>query len=50
MVSSVLEKQQVDQFSEKVRSCFLTEKEIQQWKNGDKFKDPWPKNIVRVKN
>ena len=44
------DKQQVDQFSEKIRSCFLTEKEIQQWQNGDKFKDPWPKNIVRVKN
>ena len=43
-------KQQVDQFSEKIRSCFLTEKEIQQWQNGDKFKDPWPKNIVRFKN
>ena len=44
------DKQQVDQFSEKIRSCFLTEKEIQQWQNGDKFKDPWPKNIVRFKN
>ena len=44
------DKQQVDQFSEKIRSCFLTEKEIQQWQNGDKFKDPWPKNFVRVKN
>ena len=44
------DKQQVDQFSEKIRSCFLTEREIQQWQNGDKFKDPWPKNIVRVKN
>ena len=44
------DKKQVDQFSEKIRSCFLTEKEIQQWQNGDKFKDPWPKNIVRFKN
>ena len=44
------DKQQVDQFSEKIRSCFLTEKEIQQWQNGDKFKDPWPKNILRFKN
>ena len=44
------DKQQVDQFSEKIRSCFLTEKEIQQWQNGDKFKDTWTKNIVRVKN
>ena len=44
------DKKQVDQFSKKITSCFLTEKEIQQWQNGDKFKDPWPKNIVRFKN
>lgn len=49
-ITIIGDKQQVDQFSEKIRSCFLTEKEIQQWQNGDKFKDPWPKNIVRFKN
>ena len=49
-ITIIGDKQQVNQFSEKIRSCFLTEKEIQQWQNGDKFKDPWPKNIVRFKN
>ena len=44
------DKKKVNQFSEKLESCFLTEKEIKQWKNGEKFKDPWPKNIVRFNN
>ena len=42
------DKEQAIQFSEKLKSCFLTDDEIIQWKNGHKFKDPWPKNIVRI--
>ncbi len=42
-------KDHVTQFSEKLKSCFLTNDEIIKWKNGVKFKDPWPTNIVRIK-
>ena len=44
------DKDQVNQFTEKLKSCFLTDNEIKQWKNGIKFKDPWPKKIVRLNN
>lgn len=43
------DKNHVNQFTEKLKSCFLTNKEIKQWKNGYKFKDPWPKKIVKIK-
>ena len=42
-------KNHVTQFSEKLKSCFLTDEEIKNWNNGAKFKDPWPKKIVRIK-
>ena len=42
-------KNHVTQFSEKLKSCFLTGEEIKNWKNGMTFKDPWPKKIVRIK-
>ena len=44
------DKDQVNQFTEKLKSCFLTENEIKQWDKGIKFKDPWPKKIVRLNN
>ena len=44
------DKDQVNQFTEKLKSCFLTENEIKKWKNGIKFKDPWPKKIVKLNN
>ena len=44
------DKDQVNEFTEKLKSCFLTVNEIKQWKNGIKFKDPWPKKIVRLSN
>ena len=44
------DKTQIDEFAEKVESCFLTDKEIIQWENGFNFKDPWPKNIVKINN
>ena len=42
------DKKQVHQFTDKLTSCFLTDQEIVLWINGHKFKDPWPKNIVRM--
>ncbi len=41
------DKSQVDQFTNALESCFLTEEEIEHWKKGDQFEDPWPKNIVK---
>ncbi|MBE50420.1 MAG: hypothetical protein CMP51_01885 [Flavobacteriales bacterium] len=42
------DKEQVDRFTDKLKSCFLTEEEISQWRNGLVFKDPWPTNIVKL--
>ena len=39
---------QVDRFTDALKSCFLTNHEIELWKNGYEFPDPWPKNIVRI--
>ncbi|MEN0051411.1 MAG: GTP-binding protein [Bacteroidota bacterium] len=39
---------QVDRFTDALKSCFLTENEIKQWKAGHTFSDPWPKSIVRI--
>ncbi len=38
----------VDRFTDALKSCFLTEDEIDLWKQGEKFSDPWPKTIVKV--
>ena len=42
------DKDQVNQFTEKLKSCFLTEEEIKLWESGYVFQDPWPKNIVKM--
>ena len=44
------DKDHIDRFTEKLKSCFLTEQEIQQWRDGHIFNDPWPKKIVRLKS
>ncbi|MEM9649448.1 MAG: GTP-binding protein [Bacteroidota bacterium] len=41
---------QVDQFTEALKSCFLTDEELELWKNGYEFDDPWPKNLVKMVN
>ncbi|MEO0789666.1 MAG: GTP-binding protein [Bacteroidota bacterium] len=38
----------VDRFTDALKSCFLTDDEIQLWKEGHEFADPWPKNIVKI--
>lgn len=44
------DKTQVNQFADKLTSCFLTDHEIELWKQGVEFDDPWPTNIVRMTN
>jgi G3E family GTPase len=44
------DKSQVNQFTERLKSCFLTEEEITLWKKGYEFKDPWPKKLVKIEN
>ena len=44
------DKSQVDQFTNKLKACFLNDKEIELWENGHQFDDPWPKKLVRVMN
>lgn len=40
----------IKKFTDKLTSCFLTEKEIELWNTGHQFDDPWPKNVVRMKS
>ena len=42
------DKNQVDRFTEALKTCFLTEEELEHWQFGGAFEDPWPKNIVKV--
>ena len=42
------DKSQVDRFTEALKSCFLSDKEIELWFDGYEFEDPWPKNIVKM--
>ncbi|WP_299529238.1 GTP-binding protein [Ulvibacterium sp.] len=44
------DKTQVDRFTNALKSCFLTNEEIELWKNGYEFNDPWPKNLVKMVN
>ena len=38
----------VDRFTDALRSCFLTEEEIEDWKDGMEFPDPWPKRLLNI--
>ena len=42
------DKKHVSKFTEKLKTCFLSENEIKKWQEGIRFDDPWPKNIVRI--
>ena len=44
------DKTQVDKFTDKLKSCFLTDEEINLWSEGYEFDDPWPKKIVKMIN
>ncbi|MEM9078664.1 MAG: GTP-binding protein [Bacteroidota bacterium] len=41
---------QVDQFTDALKTCFLTDEEIGLWTDGFEFDDPWPKNLVKMTN
>ncbi|MEO1023883.1 MAG: GTP-binding protein [Bacteroidota bacterium] len=40
---------QVDRFTDALTACFLTDEEIERWKKGEVFEDPWPKNLVKIR-
>ena len=42
------DKGQIDQFTNKLKSCFLSEYEIKLWESGHKFRDPWPRNLIKI--
>ncbi len=42
------DKTQVDRFTEALKSCFLNDAEIERWRAGGAFRDPWPKKIVKM--
>ena len=49
-ITIIGERNQLDKFTEKLNLCFLNDKEIDQYNSGYVFEDPWPKNIVPIKN
>ncbi|MEM9756699.1 MAG: cobalamin biosynthesis protein CobW, partial [Pseudomonadota bacterium] len=38
----------LDAFVAALRECFCTEAEIEDWKAGRSFADPWPKSVVTL--
>ena len=38
---------QVDRFAESLKCCFLNEDEIEYWRSGGVFPDPWPETYAR---
>jgi len=47
-VTVIGHKTQVELFTQALKSCFLTEEEIQKWLQGHEFKDPWPDKLVKL--
>jgi G3E family GTPase len=39
---------EVELFCSKFRSCFCNDEEIEGWKKGMEFPDPWPKNLKKL--
>lgn len=42
-------KKKVDFFAKKLKTCFLSEEEVENWKNGFDFEDPWPQSTRKIK-
>ena len=43
-------KEHIDDFASAIESCFLSEAEVQRWRNGHEFDDPWPRTVKKVWN
>ncbi len=43
-------KEHIDDFTLALESCFLSESEVQRWRNGHEFDDPWPRTVKKVWN
>ena len=44
------DKSHVNLFTDALKSCFLSNEEIELWHSGHTFEDPWPKKMVRFTN
>ncbi len=44
------DKSNVDDFTTALESCFLSDAEIEVWRSGHEFSDPWPQTIKKVWN
>ena len=44
------DKAHVDDFTAALKSCFLSDAEIEMWRGGYEFSDPWPQTIKKVWN
>ncbi|NOH23823.1 CobW family GTP-binding protein [Vibrio europaeus] len=40
---------EVDNFIDALQACFLDERELEQWKSGANFEDPWPNKTAKLK-
>lgn len=49
-VTVIGDESRVDRFTEALKSCFLSDEEIELWRGGHAFQDPWPQNMARITN
>ncbi|MCF2858329.1 GTP-binding protein [Pseudoalteromonas sp. SMS1] len=42
------QKDEASSFVKALEACFLTEEELNFWRNGGSFEDPWPTNVAKV--
>ncbi|MEM9597444.1 MAG: GTP-binding protein [Acidobacteriota bacterium] len=42
------DKTHIDVFVESIERCFLTDEEIEHWRAGGQFSDPWPKTMKKM--
>ena len=42
------QKDEANDFVKALKSCFLTDEELEFWRNGGQFDDPWPTNVVKA--
>ncbi|MEM9186062.1 MAG: GTP-binding protein [Planctomycetota bacterium] len=50
LLTVIGDKTQVDRFAESLMRCFLSDEEIEHWRSGGEFADPWPDTYVMRKH
>jgi hypothetical protein len=43
------QRSELDTFVDALRGCFCTQGEIESWRRGERFDDPWPATVTRIR-